>query len=145
MKRITLLLVALLGCGLIGSVIAQEAKPYTEGVVTDVSFIRIKPGQFDNYMKFLDGPYKAEMEALKKAGIVTRYAVAQTQARSPDDYNLVLTVSYPNMAALDKTDQSEAISAKVLGSNDEQNKATMDRGAMRDVLGGRLVRELVLK
>ena len=136
---------ALLGCGLIGSVIAQEAKPYTEGVVTDVSFIRIKPGQFDNYMKFLDGPYKAEMEALKKAGIVTRYAVAQTQARSPDDYNLVLTVSYPNMAALDKTDQSEAISAKVLGSNDEQNKATMDRGAMRDVLGGRLVRELVLK
>ncbi|MEP7097669.1 MAG: hypothetical protein ABI748_08400 [Dokdonella sp.] len=145
MKRITLLLVALLGCGLNASVIAQEAKPYTEGGVTDVSFIRIKPGQFDNYMKFLDGPYKAEMEALKKAGIVTRYAVAQTQARSPDDYNLVLTVSYPNMAALDKTDQSEAISAKVLGSNDEQNKATMDRGAMRDVLGGRLVRELVLK
>ena len=48
-------------------------------------------------------------------------------------------------AALDKTDQSEAISAKVLGSSDQQNKATMDRGAMRDVLGGRLVRELVLK
>ena len=136
---------ALLGCGLNASVIAQEAKPYTEGGVTDVSFIRIKPGQFDNYMKFLDGPYKAEMEALKKAGIVTRYSVGQTQARSLDDYNLVLTVSYPNMAALDKTDQSEAISAKVLGSSDQQNKATMDRGAMRDVLGGRLVRELVLK
>lgn len=145
MKRITLLFAALLACGLNGSVQAQEAKSYTEGVVTDVSFIRTKPGQFDNYMKFLAGPYKAEMEALKKAGIVTRYSVAQTEARSLDDYNLVLTVSYPNMAALDKTDEADAISAKVLGSNDQQNKATMDRGAMRDVLGGRLVRELVLK
>ena len=28
----------------------QSSRPYTEGPVTDVQFIRVKPGHFDDYM-----------------------------------------------------------------------------------------------
>ena len=123
----------------------QEPKAYKDGPVTQLSYIKVKPGRFDDYMKFLDTSYKALAEAQKKAGLIIGYAVYSADARSPQEPDLILAITYPNMAALDKTDEFEAISAKVIGSNDVQNKAMIDRGPMREVLGGQLIRELILK
>lgn len=145
MKPITLSCIALALFCVAGVVGAQEAKSYTEGPVTDVSFVRTKPGQFNNYIKFLDGAYKANMEAMKKAGLITKYAVYQSEPRSPTDADVILTVTYANMAALDKTDEADAVSAKVLGSMDQQSQAMIARGPMRDLLGSQLTRELILK
>jgi hypothetical protein len=145
MKRTTMLFMPLLILAMAAPVCAQDAKPYKEGKVTRVNFVRTKPGQFTNYMKYLDGPYKAQMEALKKAGIITGYAIYESDPHSPQDANLVLTVSYPNMAALDRTDEIDAIAAKNLGPIDEREKANMDRESMRELLGSELTRELILK
>ena len=145
MKRFSFLCLVILMLAFTTGVYAQDAKAYKNGPVTNVSYIRTKPGQFDAYVKWLDGPYKKNMEAQKKAGLVTSYAVYATQPRTAQDPDLILTVIYPNMAALDKTDESDAVAAKVLGSNDEQDKATVDRGSIREVLGGRLMREMILK
>lgn len=49
------------------------------------------------------------------------------------------------MAALDRGDEGDPVAAKVVGPTPVQNKAFVDRGAMRDVLGGESIRELVLK
>ena len=113
--------------------------------MTKLSYIKIKPGKFDEYMSYLGGPYKALMEAQKKAGLITGYAVYSTQARSPSDPDLILSTTYANMAGLDRIDESDAVAAKVIGSRQTQSKAFGDRGAMREVLGGQLVRELILK
>ena len=144
MKRITMLLVSVLMFAVMGSVLAQDAKPYREGKVLQVSFIKIKPGQLNNYMKYLDGPYKANMEAMKKAGLITDYAVYRSQPRTPQDADLILTVAYPNMAALDRSDEADAISTKVMGPMASRDKASMDRESMRELLGSQLTRELVL-
>jgi hypothetical protein len=144
MKRVAMLF-ALVLVAMTGSTLAQEAKPYSEGAVRQVSFIKIKPGQFNNYMKYLDGPYKTAMEAAKKAGLITGYAVYETQARTPQDADLILTVNYANMAALDRTDEADAIRAKVMGSLSAQDKAAMGRESMRELIGSQLIRELVLK
>jgi hypothetical protein len=85
------------------------------------------------------------MEALKKAGLVSGYNVFTSEARSPQDADVILSVTFPNMAALDKTDEADAVSAKVMGSDAEQDKAMIDRGAMREILGSQLMRELILK
>ncbi len=145
MKRITLLFMSLLIFATVGSVYAQDAKAYKEGHVTRVSFVKVKPGQFNNYMKYLDGPYKAQMEALKKAGLITTYAIYSEEARTPQDADLVLTITYPNMAALDRTDEADAIATKTLGSMDQRDKASMDRESMRELQGSLLTRELILK
>lgn len=145
MKRVVMLFASLVLFAVMGSTFAQDAKPYREGAVREVSFIKIKPGQFNNYMKYLDGPYKATMEASKKAGLITDYSVYQARARTPQDANLILTVTYPNMAALDRTDEADAIRAKVMGSLAAQDKAAMDRESMRELIGSQLIRELVLK
>jgi hypothetical protein len=140
---------ALLGlalCTCAGAAFAQSSgKPYKEGQVTEVSYIRTKPGKFDDYMKWLDTNYKTLMEAYKKAGLIVSYNVYGTEPRTPQDPDLMLTVTYANMAALDKIDESDAVAEKVLGSPDMQNKSAIDRESLRQVLGSQLVRELVLK
>lgn len=145
MKRVAMLFASLMLFAVMGSTFAQDAKPYKEGAVRQVSFIKIKPGQFNNYMKYLDGPYKAVMEASMKAGLITGWSVYEAQARTPQDPDLILTVNYANMAALDRTDEADAIRAKVAGSLEAQDKAMMDRESMRELLGSQLIRELILK
>ena len=124
---------------------AQDAKPYKEGNVTSLSYIRTKPGMFDEYMKFLDTTYKNLMEANKKAGLIVGYAVYSASPRSPQEPDLVLAVTYPNWAAFDKTAEGDAISAKVIGPSSVQSKGMIDREALRQVLGGEIVQELILK
>ncbi|GAA5175495.1 hypothetical protein GCM10025771_07800 [Niveibacterium umoris] len=126
------------------SAMAQE-KSYKEGPVMEQSFIKIKPGKFSDYMSFLAGPYKALMEARKKAGLITGYAVYSVAARNPGEPDLILTTTYPNWAALDRVADDEAVSAKVMGSMKQMEQGGADRGVMREVLGSQMAQELILK
>ncbi|HJS33964.1 MAG TPA: hypothetical protein VJ766_00580, partial [Pseudoxanthomonas sp.] len=86
MKRLPLLW-ALLLCVLSFPLSAQD-RSYTEGPVMEVTAVKIKDGQFDNYMAHLQGQYKRVMEAQKEAGIILDYAVYSTQARRSDEPDL---------------------------------------------------------
>ena len=145
MRIIKVLLTGLALFGFVTVATAQDTKAYKEGPVTQLSYIKIKPGKFDEYMKFLGGNYKKLMDAYVKAGLVVRYGVYSARPRNPNEPDLILTVTSPNFAALDKVDEREAIAAKLVGSSDAQAKATIDRGAMREILGGELLQELILK
>lgn len=145
MRRLPMLW-ALLLCVLSFPLSAQD-RSYTEGPVMEVTAVKIKDGQFDNYMKHLQIQYKRVMEAQKDAGIILGYTIYSADPRRPEDPDLYLTVVYPNMAAFDGLrDRSEAVSSKVTGQNTAQaNTAFADRGTMRQILGSQLIRELKLK
>ena len=132
-------------CFAVAPASADTSKSYTEGAVTELSYIKVKPGKFDDYLKYLDTTYKTVMEANKKAGLITAYAVYSAQARSPQEPDLILSVVYANMAALDRIEEGEAVAAKVMGTPEAQSKAAIDRESLREVLGTELVSELVLK
>jgi hypothetical protein len=127
-----------------GAVQAQ-GRPYKEGQVTDITYVRTKNGHFEEYMKFLDGPYKALMEAQKKAGLIVEYHVYAAEPKSAHEPDLFLSVTYANMAALDRVEESIAVAEKVAGSLEKQEKEAAGRDPIRDILGSQLVRELVLK
>src|SRR5438105_933947 len=128
MRNISATLAGLVLCSIVSAASAQDSKPYKEGQVTELSYIKVKPGKFDDYMKWLATSYKQVMEANKKAGLIVSYAVYSAQARSPHDPDLILTTTYANMAALDKIEEGEAVAAKLMGSPDVQSKAFADRG-----------------
>ena len=129
-----------------GTGIADEASPYSEGPVTNVSFIKIEPGMFDAYMSYLATTYKSLMEEQKKAGIILDYRVYEAQAQDPGDADLILTITYKNMAALDGLDDRiEPLQRKVWADRAVAAKASADRGKMRTQLGSELIRELILK
>ena len=124
----------------------QTSRPYTEGPVTDVQYIRVKPGHFDDYMAFLAGPYKQSLEAQKKAGLITDWAVYSSDNRDENDWNIALTTTYKNMAALDNLrDRVEPINNQVYGSTKKSSEAMVRRGEMRDIVGDRLLRQLIIR
>lgn len=139
----------LLGSAAQNAVSAQAAastRPYREGPVMSVSFIRTKPGMFDRYMEYLNGPYKTNLEAQKAAGLILDYAIySSTETRNPGDHDIMLTTTYRNWAAFDGlTDKQDAVANRTLQSTPQQRSQQFaDRGAMRESIGGRTYQQLI--
>ncbi len=128
------LLAALLVAAPASLAFADADDPYTEGNVTELSFIKIKPGMFDAYMAYLASTYQDLLEEQKKAGLIVDYAVYGAQAGSPQEPDLILSVTYKNWAALDGLeDKVETIINKAFCSNEKANQASIDREKMREV------------
>jgi hypothetical protein len=141
-----IILLAALMCALGAQARADEARAYKEGPVSVISFIKVKPGQFDNYMKYLAATYKPLMEDFIKNKIILGYKVYQGQAHTPQDADVILTVTYANMAALDNlNERTDSIVEGMLGDRAKRNQKAADREALRQVLGTDTVRELILK
>lgn len=144
MTRSTLFLAAILLAFVPATASAQ--RPYKDGNVVDVTAVRTKPGMFDTYMKHLAGPYKVQMEAYKKAGLVVDWKVLSVSPRGPHDANVYLVVTYPNMAVFDQSERFDEIGMAASKSTSAQaDKEYADRGSMREILGSTLTREVLLK
>ncbi|MGN6454241.1 MAG: hypothetical protein ACTHL7_14400 [Steroidobacteraceae bacterium] len=125
---------------------AQEEHAYTQGAVVVVSFVRTEPGMFEDYMRYLDNTYKRLMDGYKKQGIIVDYAIYQSLPRDPHDADVILTVTYKNMAALDDLQsRTDPALKQAFGSLPKAASASADREKMRKQLGSQLVRQLILK
>src|SRR5580658_7398295 len=125
---------------------AQDERAYTEGPVTEVDYIQVEYGHFEEYIDWLNSTWKPTMEATKKAGLIIDYKVFRLTPKSPDQPNIILTITYKNAAAaLDKGVELEAVAKKVICSTECQNKARVGRNEYRKVLGNEYIRELIFK
>ena len=125
---------------------AGDERQYADGPVTDVAYIRVEYGRFEEYIDWLNSTWKPTMVAMKKAGLIIDYKVFSATPRSPDQPNIILWITFKNAAAaLDKGVELEEVAKKVIGSTPVQNKARVDRNEYRKLLGGELIRELILK
>jgi hypothetical protein len=125
---------------------AQDERAYAEGPVTEVDYIQVEYGHFEEYIDWLNSTWKPTMEATKKAGLIIDYKVFRLTPKSPDQPNMILTITYKTAAAaLDKGVELEAVAKKVICSTECQNKARVGRNEYRKVLGSEYIRELILK
>jgi hypothetical protein len=124
---------------------AEDERAYTDGPVTEMDYIEVEYGHFEEYIDWLNSTWKPTMEATKKAGLIIDYKVFRATPKSPGQPNIILWITYQNMAALDKGVELEAVAKKVIGSTEVQNKARVGRNEYRKVLGTELIRELILK
>jgi len=125
--------------------LAQDERQYTDGPVTLVQEIGIEYGHFEEYIDWLNSTWKPTMEATKKAGIIIDYKVFGATPPSPDHPDIILWITYKNMAALDRGIEEEAVAKKVIGSTEVQNKARVGRNEYRKVLRREYIREVILK
>src|ERR1700738_2349720 len=125
---------------------AKDERKYIEGPVTEVDYIGVEYGHFEEYIDWLNSTWKPTMEATKKAGLIIDYKVFRLTPKSPDQPNIILWITYKNAAAaLDKGVELEAVAKKVICSTECQNKARVARSEYRKVLGNEYIRELILK
>jgi hypothetical protein len=146
MTKTIILSVCLAASALALNARAQDVRQYTDGPVTEVAYIQVEYGHFEEYIDWLNSTWKPTMEATKKAGLIIDYKVFQLTPKSPDQPNIILWITYKNgAAALDHGVEQEEVAKKVIGSTEVQNKARVGRNEYRKVLGTEYIRELILK
>lgn len=128
------------------SVFAQVKRPYHNGSVWSVAFIRMKPGMETAYLNYLAGPWKANQEAAKKEGLIVSYKVLSVEGHSPNEWNLMLMTEYKNLATMEANeDKGDALAQKMVGNDEKQMQGYRERLEIREVMGDRLAREVVLE
>ena len=137
-------LAATIACGSAGISQAQTAeRVYAQGTVWSVGYIETKPGMFDDYMAYLNGPWKAIQEAAKKRGDVISYKILSVTDVRDKEPDLVLMVEYKNMAVFDQSDEElDKQTSAAFGSPVKANQAAVSRETLRTTRGGFLGREL---
>ncbi|MCM3874317.1 MAG: hypothetical protein ND895_26810 [Pyrinomonadaceae bacterium] len=125
---------------------AQVNRPYRNGSVWSIGFIRMKPGMDTAYLNYVAGDWKREQEALKKDGQVISYKVLQTEAHGAADFNLMLMTEYKDLATYEKNlEKADALLQTVIGDDEKQRQGYRQRLEIREVLADRLAREIVLE
>jgi hypothetical protein len=124
----------------------QSTAPYTEGAVWQITMVKTKPGMGDDYLKALAKIFKSTNDEAKKQGIITDYKILLGDASTQQDYDILLMVEYANMAALDGLrDKTDPIGTKMVGNEDQQRQMAVKRLEIREIVGGKLMREITLK
>lgn len=127
------------------SVFAQM-RPFRNGPVWTIAFIRMKPGMETAYLNYIASEWKKEQEALKAEGITLSYKVLATEGHGSQDFNLMLLTEYKDLATMEANEKkTDALAQKVVGNDEKQMQGYKERADLREVLGQRLAREIVLE
>lgn len=127
-------------------VVAQVNRPYRNGSVWTISFIKMKPGMDTAYLNYIAGDWKREQEALKKDGQIISYKVITTEAHGPNDWNIMLMSEYKDLATMEANEaKADNLAQTVIGNDEKQMQGYRDRLQIREVLETRIAREQVLE
>jgi len=137
-------------CGQAAAAGAKDERGYTHGPVTEVDYIRVEYGHFDEYMAWVASTWVPTMKAAKEAGLIIDYRVFRASPKSPGEPNVYLEITYKNMAAYagdigDGADAFEAVTEKVICGSACQDQARVKRNELRKVLGTEVTSELIFK
>jgi hypothetical protein len=125
---------------------AQVKRPYHDGTVWNVTFVRMKPGMDSAYLNYLASDWKRNQEAAKKEGLIVSYKILSTEAHSPDDWNLILMTETKDLASMEANqDKADALAQKMVGDDQKQMQGYKDRSEIREIMGIRQAREIVLE
>ena len=123
-----------------------QSKPYHEGSVWQIQYIHVKAGMEDRYSRYLASDWKKEQEAMKKAGYVLSYKSISTESHAPTDPNVILMTEYKDLTTLEaNADKMDQLGQELFGGMPKVEAGYMDRASYRDIIGGRLGREIVLE
>jgi hypothetical protein len=119
--------------------------PYTEGPVWTITMVKTKAGMSDDYLKQISQSVKPVYDE-EKQKIILDYKILNGDAVGPQDFNILIMVEYPNMAALDGLrDKMDPIVEKVMGPEDQRRATAVKRLDIREILGTKTMREITLK
>jgi hypothetical protein len=131
---------------LAASVYGQVHKYFTPGTVWGVTTIRIHPGMDQAYLEYLDTQLKKESEISIKNGFMKSYKILRGQ---DDDsgWNMLILREYDSFASLEKNEEkADEMLRQATGIDDQKGmQGYIDRSKIRDVMGTKFMREVILR
>ena len=122
--------------------LAQQSANTTPTTVTRVTLVKIKPGHGDPFWADIRQHLKPIYDEYKRQGLLTDYSFStKSTTESPDDWNVAVTLTYPNWAALDTfTSRTEPITLAHYGSAANRTAANLARIEHGTVVSSFLIR-----
>jgi hypothetical protein len=124
----------------------QVHKYFTPGSVWAVTTIRIHSGMDQAYLEYLDTQLKKESDISIKNGFMKSYKILRAQ---DDDagWNMLILREYDSYASLEKNaEKADEAIRQATGIDDQKGmQGYMERSKVREVLGTKYMREVVLK
>lgn len=106
----------------------------------------MKPGMETAYLTYIADEWKREREVMKKDGQILSYKVMRTENHSPADFNLMLMTEYKDLATMEASQRREdEVYQQVTGDDEKQREGYRRREEIREIMGSRLAREIVLE
>ena len=128
------------------SVYGQVHKYFTPGTVWGVTTIKIHPGMDQAYLEYLDTQLKKESDISIKNGFMKSYKILRGQ---DDDsgWNMLILREYDSFASLEKNEEkADEMLRQATGIDDQKGmQGYTDRSKIRDVMGTKFMREVILK
>lgn len=115
--------------------------------VTELTTVKVDEGQLDTYLAGLKDTWVRANEIGKELGQVSSYGI-YVMPYGDNDVNLVLRITYPNMAALeaDKAEYDKFIAAWGKENSDKANKTVIELyNKIRKIKGTYMLREIKMK
>ena len=123
---------------------AQMAeRTYENGPVWTVSYIETKPGHFDDYLAYLNGPWRVLQDAGKKRGDILEYHVLAVDSPREHEPDVVLLIEYKSMGVFDRSlAELDKDTVAAFGSTMKGTQESVKREEIRVLRGGLTTREL---
>ena len=131
---------------LAASAYGQIHKYFTTGSVWEVTMIKIHSGMDQAYLEYLDTQLKKESDISIKNGFMKSYKILR--ARDDDaGWNMLIMREYDSFASLEKNEEkADEVLRQATGIDDQKGmQGYMDRSKIRDVMGTKFMREVILK
>ena len=129
-----------------GAAASAQSSSYVPGTVWTFTNVAIEPGQFENYMDFLDKEYKKSNEFGIKNGFILSYHVFSVNNKRNGEPDLILAIESKDYLT---TAQQLAIQKKfeafMAADTRKMETASGERKAMRKQAGSMELQELMLK
>jgi hypothetical protein len=142
------LLTAILAATLLAASSAFAQSPnFDPGPVWRITYYHIKLGQADAFWKDFREHTKPIFEEFKKAGFISDYKTFTNPVTDhPGDWNVAISISYPNYAALDQlAAKGASIVSKHFGSREAALASAKQQNDVSEVIASHLAREVMSK
>ena len=121
------------------------AVPWREGSVFQVEFMRTRYGATNEYLQHLLVEWGQLLDVAQKRGLILSYKILLGPPANRDDFDVLTWIEFKDPGALDGWDERlRAIEAEVFRV-DRPSSRSLVRGEIRDVLGTKIMREIVLR
>ena len=125
--------------------VAQESS-YTPGTVWQFSEIKTEPGQAENYLDYLSGNWRKQLDYQKKLGYVVSYHVLSVNNPRAGEPDLILAVEYKDyLTTAQQLDMQKKFEAVMQQDPHKSEAASGERKSLRTQIGSMELQELKFK
>jgi hypothetical protein len=124
----------------------SQERPYREGSVWVVSFVKTKNGLADDYLREVIPARKKLMDEAQKQGLIVSQRILSGISSNREDWDIMFLDEYKNWAAFDGlTAKFDAVLKKVVGDEAAQTQLMVKRIDVRELVGDKVMQELIPK